>query len=309
MCIMKRVNDIEPLGTKSRLQNILDNIKVFYRIKDQQDAILVHDVLIIIFKFMVPFEEVAEFLKSVAYGEQEGAQAILKKNFNVSLFPGNVVDLSGREFYGTGLQYALWFLDSRMYRMIAKDMPIDIIKQQIVVLRNGALKLSDDTRGDVLLQNLINALSEFINLCKSNKQKGAGSYWDKQVGTAQQQLPAHAVHEYCDPKQPLKEFQNINYTAALPRSRTTSIGDWFEATYNGGKIGSGFFAYYRGGSRNYPYPSRGEEQCTTQTTYSKQEDLDALTRYRAQQLVALRNFLQDLNKIPADNANQGLKFK
>ena len=309
MCIMKRVNDIEPLGTKSRLQNILDNIKVFYRIKDQQDAILVHDVLIIIFKFMVPFEDIAKFLTFVAHGEQAEAEKILKNDLSVSLFPGNVVDLSGRNFNGiTGLQYALWSLDSRMYSMIAEDMPTDIIKQQIAVLRNGALNLPHDTRGDVLLQNLIDALSKFINLCGVDTIS-AGSCWDDEVGTAQQQLPAHVVNVYCNPKQSLKNFQNINDTDALPRSRSTNVGDWFADTYNGKKIGSGCFAYYRGGERNYPYASGGQERWTTQTTSSKEQDRDALTRYRAQQLVALNNFLQDLNKITADNANQGLKFK
>ncbi len=54
-------------------------------------------------------KELQEFLKFVAEGEQDKAEAMLKKNPALALTPIDVTDLSKRIFQNiTALQYALW---------------------------------------------------------------------------------------------------------------------------------------------------------------------------------------------------------
>ena len=60
-------------------------------------------------------KEVEEFLRLVAEGEQDKAEAMLKSNSALALVPGDVTDLSKRSFNGiTGFQYAVWALDWHM---------------------------------------------------------------------------------------------------------------------------------------------------------------------------------------------------
>lgn len=59
--------------------------------------------------------EIEKFLMLVATGEQNKAEALLKKNAVLALASGNVTDLSERTFTGiTGFQYAVWALDWHM---------------------------------------------------------------------------------------------------------------------------------------------------------------------------------------------------
>mgnify|MGYP005615204837 FL=1 len=54
-------------------------------------------------------QELTQFSRLVAEGEQDQCEAMLEKNKDLVLFSGNVKDLSGRTFENiTGFQYAVW---------------------------------------------------------------------------------------------------------------------------------------------------------------------------------------------------------
>jgi len=66
--------------------------------------------------------DLPKFLKLVVEGEQDQAEAMLEENPVLALFPGNVTDLSGRSFNNiTGFQYAVWALDSCMWKMMLRS--------------------------------------------------------------------------------------------------------------------------------------------------------------------------------------------
>ena len=95
-------------------------------------------------------------------------------------------------------------------------------------------------------QNLINALDEFIKLCKQENWGAADKQWNGAVGNAQQQLPVHVVNQYCHPTRSFDPCPNFSDPKPLPRSRKTDVGDWFTCSYNNGTIGKNCFAFCRG---------------------------------------------------------------
>jgi len=59
-----------------------------------------------------------KFLKCIGFGEQDKAEAMLRKNPNLALALGNFADCAERQFNQvTGFQYAVWALDWHMWTM------------------------------------------------------------------------------------------------------------------------------------------------------------------------------------------------
>ena len=195
----------------------------------------------------VSAQDLAKFLKLVAEGKQPQAEAMLKQNKDLSLVPGDVTDLSGRKFQGiTGFQYAVWALDWHMWTMIKKHMPDDAIREQIKAMDTGAWVKQHNKSAN--WQSLVDALQKEIELINASKWTEEVVHWQRQVGGAQRQLPAHVVNEYCHPQRSFEKCPDFTQGAELPRTRKTDEGEWFTATYNGGQLGEKF-AVLRGAEK------------------------------------------------------------
>jgi len=199
--------------------------------------------------YVAPKEEVTEFLKLIAEGEQGKAEYMLESNPALALVSGDVTDLSKRTFTGiTAFQYAVWALDWHMWTMIRKYLPDDEAKQQAEGFETGAWVKNHGVHAQHLLDNLVKALQLTIDLYNANKYTECDTAWVQQVGGAQLTLPAHMINEYCHPTRSFSPCPNFREMAALPRTREVDGEEWFTAIYNGGKLGEKF-AIYRGPGR------------------------------------------------------------
>ncbi len=190
-------------------------------------------------------QELSQFLRVVAEGEQGQAEMMLEKNKDLVLFSGSIKDLSGRTFENiTGFQYACWALDWHMWKMLRKYLSNEEAAQQLSVLGSWVSKygLHAGVPGGPL-HTLATALKAYIdNYDAWHKEKNyiaMENSWSKQVGGAQRALPAHAIHEYCRPDRsfiPCPSFME----PTLPRTRKTEEGEWFTAVCNDGLLGEKF---------------------------------------------------------------------
>jgi hypothetical protein len=198
-------------------------------------------------------QELNEFLRLVAEGEQDAAELISTQNSDLLLVSGDVTDLSGRKFNNiTGFQYAVWALDSHMWNMMlrSKNFPRDAIKQQLEGMATGSWVAEHGVSAS--WQNLIDALGLYINLCHNiSSWKEATNQWNKVVGSAQRLLPAHVINEYCHATRSFAPCPNFENAEAIPRSRKTSGGDWFTCSYLSGVLGEDF-AICRAGDKATP---------------------------------------------------------
>ena len=144
-------------------------------------------------------QELTAFLRLVAEGQQDQAEAMLRTNPNLALIPGDVADLSNRRFQGiTALQYAAWALDWHMWKMLLKYLPPDAARSQAQGFTTGSWVSLYGVH--VNWQNLIDALKTYIdNHGKWTTSAQYANHWIHQVGGAQLLLPAHVIHEYCRP--------------------------------------------------------------------------------------------------------------
>ncbi len=190
-------------------------------------------------------KELQEFLKAVAEGEQDKAEAMLKQNPALALTPTDVTDLSKRTFKNiTALQYALWALDWHMWTMLLKYIPQKEASEQIAQIAQSEQGLWIPQHGVTAnWENLIQALNQYVSEVRSKKPYHVYSQtWIKQVGGAQLLLPAHVINEYCHPTRPfdpVPDFSKLEATGAW-RTRATDEGEWFSANYGVGTLGEGF---------------------------------------------------------------------
>jgi len=187
----------------------------------------------------VSASDLTKFLRFVAEGEQDKAEAMLKSNPNLALVPGDVTDLSKRTFNGiTGFQYAVWALDWHMWTMIRKYLAPEEAHLQAQEFERGSWVKSHGVHAN--LNILIQAYQTTSDLYKASKYDEGNTAWVQQVGGAQRLLPAHVINEYCHPTRPFYPSPNFKDAVALPRSRTIDEGEWLTASYNGGKLGERF---------------------------------------------------------------------
>ncbi|MCD6039215.1 MAG: hypothetical protein K0S27_615, partial [Gammaproteobacteria bacterium] len=188
--------------------------------------------------------DVAAFLRLVAEGEQDKAEALLKENPGLGVAAGSVTDLSKRTFKNiTALQYALWALDWNMWMMLLKYIPRDEAQLQAMALEENGTEHGKHFDFSQLL-GAYESYKQGYNGWDWNQRE---THWCQQIGGAQLLLPAHVVNEYCRPDRafyPLPDFTQIG----LPRGREMNgkTGtDFFTHEYNGGRAGDKW-AMYRG---------------------------------------------------------------
>lgn len=194
------------------------------------------------------------FLRFVAEGEQDKAEAMLKINPNLGLVPGDVTDLSKRTFIGiTGFQYAVWALDWHMWKMLSKKeyLSAQEAKQQAEGFETGAWVRQHGIHAQHLLDNLIKALQVTIRLHYDNtvtSSQKRNTAWVQQVGVAQLSLPVHVINEYCHPYRAFRDIPDFRCTA-LPFERSRIVdtidrlddsgcSDWFTVQCKGGTLGN-----------------------------------------------------------------------
>jgi serine/threonine protein kinase len=206
--------------------------------------------------------EVARFLNHVAQGEQDQAEAMLQSNPTLVLARGTIKDLAGRNFKGvdpgiakqghrvfeemTAFQYALWALDSSMWRMLLKylEQYPGAAAGQAEDARRGPWAEALGVDAGAQFQGLMRALQTYIDNWQPWSAEQCRTHWIKQVGGAQLLLPAHVLNEYCHPGRAFEPCPDFSQDGALPRSRKINIDKDYEdllaASWNGGSLGSSF---------------------------------------------------------------------
>lgn len=139
-------------------------------------------------------------LLQVAKGQQDDAEATIKKNPNLLLEKEIVMDYSNRIFSKiTPFQYALWALDRHMWEMILKYLPLKVAAKQLQELSEHGVTYVSSPNGKVITEKhfnftpLITALQEYIDTFDDESV----SRWSIIVGSVQKNVPAHVAHEYC----------------------------------------------------------------------------------------------------------------
>ncbi len=235
-----------------------------------------------------PQIDAKQFLQHVAYGEQNEAESLLKKDAEQAqalLTASNIpfTDYSGRTFTCTAYEYAYWAKDTHMCRMLEKYMDAHT-KQELLarVQRIEELtgpELMKKPRGLSYTQKgiahqsahfdltpLKQALKTYID-AYNQSPKATETDWDAldkiwiKVGLPQRDVPAHIAHEYCHPT---RSFEDVSKNhslldAANPANlerglrfynyKTCSFDSWFtRGAYSTGAGLGVSFTIMRGGS-------------------------------------------------------------
>lgn len=163
---------------------------------------------------------IEQLLKLVVEGEQDQAEALIKKDPQLLLATGNIIDLSGRSFENiTAFQYALWAMDYHMWTMIQKYLPVEVQAKQYTLLECKGT--AHGRHYDI--KPLFDALKVFIDNAEQwNYDQRAVEQWCKEVGRAQSLLPVHVVNEYCRPDRSFASYP-IDWESELPRTKTVWV--------------------------------------------------------------------------------------
>ncbi len=181
--------------------------------------------------------ELSVFLRFVVEGEQEQAETMLERNRDLVLFAGDVTDLSKRSFEGiTGLQYAIWALDTHMWRMLLNYVTADEATCQLQKMGSwvSTYGLHVGLPGGPL-HNLSAALKNCIDNSQGWSTEQWIEGWCKQVGGAQLLLPAHVINEYCREDRSFNPCPSFT-ESTLPRTRKIGNCKWF-STSDKGRLG------------------------------------------------------------------------
>ncbi len=167
--------------------------------------------------------QVAQFLRLVAEGEQDQAEAMLKANPNLALQSGTVTDLSKRTFeHITAFQYAVWARDWHMWTMLLKYLP-----QEEAALQLHALETNGTEHGTYFDFGILIGAYAILeqNWSKWNSNQ-CNTHWVKQIGGAQLLVPAHVANEYSRRDRPLYPLPDFTQ-GTLPRARGIQKTDWY----------------------------------------------------------------------------------
>nr|WP_241480467.1 hypothetical protein [Legionella norrlandica] len=176
--------------------------------------------------------DIKAFLQHVAYGQQDEAEALLRKELGLAqefLLAQNrsFTDYSGRTFTCSAYEYAWWAKDTHMCRMLEKYMGentrSEILKRVQVIEGHQGPGLFKKPKGLTYTQQgkvyrsahfdltpLKNALRTYIEKYDQSLKatytdwKDLHALWIK-IGFPQRELPAHIVQEYCHPKRSFEE--------------------------------------------------------------------------------------------------------
>lgn len=176
--------------------------------------------------------EIEAFLRCVAYGEQDQAEEMLRKNRNLALKRGRLIDLSAREFQSiTGFQYALWALDWHMWKML-----LEYLDKEAAAIQFAEWEAKGTAQGKhVSLAPLIEALNAYAQNSHPSwdrETNGMGLQVER-ISQYQLLLPVHVVNEYCRPGLEYS-FYTISPRFAeetLPRSLKVGKAEWFAGSW------------------------------------------------------------------------------
>lgn len=202
----------------------------------------------------LPSKELQEFLNHIAWGRQDEAEAMLKLNKALALASGDTTDHAKRTFKNiTGLQYAVWALDWKMWTMLLLYLPIDAAKEQAKGFKEGSWVKEHAEHAS--WKKLTDALQVYIDKYSSWDSNQRVAHWNGVVGGAQFQLPIHVLQEYNNPDRPFEPCPNFSTEYTLQRN----LPEWVTHGISKGKFDVAFFRYKysrvsRGGS---PHPNLG----------------------------------------------------
>ena len=221
--------------------------------------------------------KVKHLLTCVAYGQQDEAEKLLttcQMNTNYELTQASLqlnsapfTDYSGRTFDCTAYEYAYWAKDTHMCRMLEKHMDADTKAAMLAkcekMEREGLKYMQDGQEFNSRhfdFTKLKDALKAYVGgydgWFAANNWPAMDAAWLK-VGLEQRDVPAHVVHEYCNPNRPFYPMPSFDRP---PSSRiltfynwgTGSLESWFPLGA-GENSGLGFdFTLYRGSERGRP---------------------------------------------------------
>lgn len=164
----------------------------------------------------VSAEDVQKFLNHVAAGQQDEAEAMLKKNSELALTSGTVTDHAKRTFKNiTGFQYAVWALDWHMWKMIKKYLSKEAAQEQSRGFAEGSWVAEHGEHAN--WKKLTEAQQTLIDNCQSWDWRKINEFWVQQVGGAQLLLPAHVLQEYCQPGRPFDPCPKFDLEGHLIR--------------------------------------------------------------------------------------------
>ena len=173
-----------------------------------------------------------------------------------------------------------------MWTMIRKYLPNDDARAQLQAMASASWVKQHGQSAS--WQNLLDAQQKFIDLCDKSQWDAADICWQREVGGAQRLLPVHVINEYCHHTRPFEPCPDFTKPEPFPCIRKIKIdeGEWFTATYNGGKLGEKF-GIYRG---------RGwQAKCGSGSRARLGLDLDAAADHKAcQTLLITRTQQRDL---------------
>ena len=160
-------------------------------------------------------EQIDPLLRHVARGEQAQAQVMLHADPSLMFERSSVTELSGRTFPSvSGFEYALWAMDTRMWRMMLEcipETPAGVQMKEILLIQKEKLEtegLSFDLEGQRFehqhhfdLMPLRLAMQGYADL---NELYTPDQFFHV-IGHEQGLVPAHLAQEYC-----CRSYQNAH---------------------------------------------------------------------------------------------------
>ena len=235
---------------------------------------------------------VEKLLLHVARGEQDEAEAMLKKNKALVLGKGQVTDYSKRTFADiTAFQYALWAQDWHMWKMIQQYLPTEAQRGQLEAILTQQAPWVAKHAPFFDLKPLIDALKTYVSQYNNWTIKQRGDYWCKTIGGLQRLLPAHVINEYCRADRAFDPTPDFTDPTELPRrgyvdkksGQEWGVQWWFTHKYDGGLLVGEKWAGWRG---------MGSVACNAVPSFifepaADRTSLDSLSNARHQQIEAL----------------------
>ncbi|MGD0465563.1 MAG: protein kinase [Gammaproteobacteria bacterium] len=176
-------------------------------------------------------KDLTKFLNYIAFGDQDKAEDMLKKNRDLGLISGDLTDCAGRQFKNiTGFEYAVWALDWHMWEMIQQYISEEEARKQIIKLGSEGIDIKEPGSSNykktkqVSWQKLIDALQKYIDNHIYWSAEEYQNYWAKEVGGAQLLLPAHIIHEYTRIDRPFNSL--VSFTEKRPPINDNWLNEW-----------------------------------------------------------------------------------
>lgn len=239
----------------------------------------------------VDAKELQTFLNHIAWGRQDEAEAMLKVNKALGLASGNITDHAKRTFQNiTGLQYAVWALDWKMWTMLLNYLPSDAAKEQAKGFKEGSWIKEHAEHAN--WKKLTDALQVYIDKYLSWDYKQREAHWTGVVGGAQFQLPIHVLQEYCNPGRPFEPCPNFSTEYKLQRN----LPEWLTHAISYGKFDFGALRYKHEAWECHGGRLRGAREVTQADRSALISLYDTRIQQRGELVATLGNKLKQAHK-------------